>query len=151
MVSCFLRFGDNDLFISLSNLSLALAEGKFTDEARLNVTEGKEVPPKNADGDIKIYDISLSDTDIKETDTVALRILNANRDKVTAWVMKGGKWEQVKVGSRGKYAVLQTKGTHNVICVKYSEKGFNFIWLIVVALTVCVISVIFLKRKKRRK
>lgn len=132
-------------------LSLALAEGEFTDEARLSVAESEEAPPKDADGTIKVYDISLLNTDIKETDTVTMRILNENKEKVTAWVLKSGKWEQIKASDRGKYAVVQAQGTHNVICLKYSKRGFNFIRMLIALLAACVIFVIFFLKKKRKK
>lgn len=131
-------------------LPLALAEGEFTDEARLNIAKSEEVPPKKADDSIKVYDISLSNTNIQETDTVTMRILNENKDKVTAWVLKSGKWEQIKTSDRGKYTVLQTQGTNNVICLKYSKKEFNFVWLVVALLAACVIFGIFMKKKKRK-
>lgn len=131
-------------------LALALAEGEFTDESRLNIAPSKELPPKSAAGTVKVYDISLSNTDIKETDNVVLRILNENKDKVTVWILNEGKWEQIKAYNRGKYAVLKTQGTHNVICLKYSKREFNFIWLLVTLLAACVTFVIFLKKRKKK-
>ena len=127
-------------------LALALAEGEFTDEARLNIKESEKEPPKNSGSTSMVYDISLSNTDIEKTDPVTLRILNENKDKVTAWHLKDGEWEQLKTSDRGKYTVLQTRGTHSVICLKYTKKGFSFIWLILIVLAGCACT-LFLKRK----
>lgn len=131
-------------------LALALAEGRFTDKAELNITDSNQKPPASADGNIKVYDISLSNTDIRGNDTVTLRILNENKDKVTAWILKGDKWEKVETTDKGKYVLLQANGTQNTICLKYVEKNFSFIWIGLIMVIVLFSAFLLFKQKYRK-
>ena len=133
-------------------LALALAEGEFTDKAELHISESSENPPEREIGRIKVYDVSLKNTDIKEDGETAIRVLNENKDKVTAWILKDGKWKKTDVSKRGKYVIMQTKGTDNTICLKYEKRNFVFlkifIPLILIAAAVC--GGMLLKRRKKR-
>ena len=131
-------------------LALALAEGKFTDKAELNIIDSNQKPPASADGNIKVYDISLSNTDIKENDTVTLRILNENKDKVTAWILKGDKWEKVETTYKGKYILLQATGTQNTVCLKYEERNFIFVWVSLIVIIVLSSAFLLFKQKYRK-
>lgn len=128
-------------------LSLGLVEGNFTDKAELHVTGSTEKPPVSTDGSIKVYDVSIINTDIKDSDTVTVRILNENKEKVKAWVLKDGTWEEIKSTERGKYVILEITGTKNTICLRYTEREFNFIWLLP-ALFICLIIAAIIIRKK---
>lgn len=131
-------------------LALGLAEGEFTDKAVLHITESSETPPAKANGNVKLYDTSLSGTDIKRGDTVTLRILNENKDNVTAWQLKDGNWEQLETAKRGKYVILQTTGPDSTICLQYMKTNMNFILFIIIALVI-MLMLIIVKKKKRRK
>ena len=63
-------------------LALALCEGEFTDEAELHITDSTQKSPAETDGEIKVYDISLINTNLKDGDTVTMRILNDNKEKL---------------------------------------------------------------------
>lgn len=65
-----------------------------------------------------------------------MRILNENKDKVTAQVLKNGTWEKVKTTNKGKYVILETTGTQNTISLKYEQRDFNVFWLILIVLLV---------------
>ncbi len=133
-------------------LALALAEGEFTDSAELHITESKEKPPVEKKENIKVYSVSLADTDIKEGDTVTVRLLNENKDRVTAWLLNNGKWERIETSSRGKYAVMRLKGTQNTVCLKYDKTAFGFLWIIFIfmILIAAAVSVAVIIKKRRK-
>lgn len=131
-------------------LALALTEGKFTDKAELHITDSIEAPPAKAVGNVKVYDVSLSNTDIIDSDTVTIRMLNESKDKVTAWVLKDSDWEKVKTTERGKYVVLQTAGTSNTVCLQYTEKDFNFIWIIFIVIIIVFLVLLLVKRQHKK-
>lgn len=128
-------------------LALGLVEGEFDDKAELHITDSSSEPPVNPNSSIKVYNISLCHTDIQENETVAVRILNENKSKVTAWILNGNNWEKVKTSDKGKYTILETNGTQNTICLKYTENNFNIIWIILIA--IIIISLICLLMKKQ--
>lgn len=131
-------------------LALALAEGEFTDEAELHIADSSELPPEHTDGSVRVYDISLANTELAADDTVTLRILNENKDNITAWVLQDGRWEKVKALKRGKYAVLETKGTESTVCLRYESKNRAVLW-VTLGLTAVGIGAVLLLRKRRKK
>lgn len=131
-------------------LALALCEGEFTDKAELHVKNSAQKPPVNEIGDVKVYDISLLNTDIKDDDTVKVRILNENKDKVTAWVSKNGNWEKVKVAYRGKYVIMETMSNDSAVCLKYEKREMKIILIIIISAIILLSSFLFLKRKYRK-
>lgn len=111
-------------------LSLALAEGEFTDESELHVRENTKCSLPSHEGNVKAYDVILKNTSVGDTDKVTLRMLNENKDKVTAWVLKNGDWEKVKVRERGKYVLLENVGPKGTICLRYEDKGLMVLWIV---------------------
>lgn len=132
-------------------LALCLAEGEFTDEAVLTVTENKKEKPKNAYGNTKVYDVSVLGTDIKDDDVVVLRVLNKEKDNVTAYVLNGGEWEKTDVSYKGKYVVLKTKGTDNTIFLKYEKRNMTILVLGILAGLFFVLTLVCLKKKYKKK
>lgn len=130
-------------------LSLALAEGEFTDKAALHVIESAEPQPAKTFGNTAVYDILLSNTDIQPNDIVKIRILNENRDHVTAWCKKDGEWKQLDTEARGKYVILTASGAKNTICLQYTKAAFNFLWLIVLALAAGIITLLVVRIKRK--
>ena len=126
-------------------LALALCEGKFTDKAELHITDGTQKPPVNTIGNVKVYDISLLNTAIKDSDAIKTRILNENKNKVTSWVLKNGNWEKVKATYRGKYVILETTGPNSTICLKYEKREIKIFWIIIIF--VLLIAFLILKKK----
>ena len=129
-------------------LSLALAEGAFTDKAELHINRSEAQPPKNVAGNVRVFDIELENTDIAENDPVTIRVLNADHSTVTAWRLNNNKWEKTKVRSRGKYIVLDTMGANSTICLNYTKKEPGFIWVIIAAFILSgSAALIIIKRK----
>lgn len=134
-------------------LSLALAEGEFTDKAELHINKSDAAPPKSVMGNSEVYDISLKNTDITGNDPVTVRILNENRDSVTAWILQDNNWEEIEVRSRGKYVILDTVGPDSTICLQYTKRNFVpvLIGVIVFILIGVAISVATKKNGGKRK
>lgn len=132
-------------------LSLVLAEGKFTDKAKLNISESNEKPPVSDTENISLYNISLLNTDIKSNENVTLRLLNENKDKITAWVLNDGTWEKVKTSSRGKYVIMQTNGTSNTICMKYEKRNFTVLIPIIILSAVMLVLILLIIKHKKTK
>lgn len=135
-------------------LALALAEGEFTDAAELHIAENKEKPPVKTDENVKVYGVSMTNTDIKADDEVTVRVLNENKDKVTAWRLNDGEWEKLNVSDKGKYVIMQLKGEQNIICLKYDGRRFGFVGITIVVLIAAVAAAgvfmwkFYIKRKK---
>lgn len=132
-------------------LSLALAEGEFTDEAKLIVNKSDITPPVKMTDSIAVYDISLINTDISDNEDVTLRIINENKDKVTAWVFDGDDWTEVNTGRKGKYVILSVKGTQNTVCLKYEEGGIGFLIPLAAIMVVAGLAFLFIKKLKSKK
>lgn len=136
-------------------LSLALAEGEFTDKASLHIRESDKMPPADANGITKVYDISLFDTDIQADGTVTVRLLNESenksKEKVTVWQLKDGKWEKLKASERGKYVIVEITGAESTVCLQYSKKASNPIIIISVIILLSVCVCVILRKKLKRK
>lgn len=127
-------------------LALALCEGEFTDKAVLHISLSDKEAPTNTLGVVKVYDVSILNTDIGDTDTVNVRILNENKDKVTAWRMSEGKWEKIKTTDKGKYVIVEAIGSESTFCLKFEESSFN-IWIALI-IVLAVVIVILIKSGK---
>lgn len=133
-------------------LPIALAEGEFTDEARLHIDDSVDAPPVEKADNISVFDISLTDTDIGESDTVTVRLLNENKDRITVWRRNYGGWEKIKTSKKGKYAVAELVGTKNTVCIKYDKKSSALVWIIpFVLIFACGAAVIVIRKKRFKK
>ena len=133
-------------------LSLALAEGEFTDMAALHVTESGKEPCKSAYGNVKVYDILLSGTSLSDSDTVTLHLLNEKKENVTVWRLNGDTWEQTDTTKRGKYIIVQVNGTNNTLCLQYSKIEHKYLFIIIAsALTAALAAFLILIKRKAKK
>ncbi len=133
-------------------LSVILCEGSFTDEAKICITQGVAKPPIAQDDRVKVCDVTILNSDIKDTDSVKMRVLNENYDKVTLWALKNGEWTKVKTSERGKYVSFEIKGASNTICLKYEKSHTVYVIIgLVVLAAVAAFAVIRRKRKKNMK
>lgn len=131
-------------------LAVALAEGKFTDKAKLNVKESKENPPVKAGENVKVYDISLLNTDVKPDETVVLRMINENKSNVSVWVLTDGEWQEIETKDKGKYVKFQMTGTDNTICLRYEGRNVKTL-MITVFVTAAVFAVLIIIRSGRKR
>lgn len=133
-------------------LALALCEGEFTDEAELHVSDSAEKPPIGAEDNVKVYELSLLHTEVRDGDSVRFRLLNENKDKVSAWILQNGKWEKLKTAEKGKYVLLEGNGTQQTICLRYTAKSFFVLRSVfsIAAVMLLIAGIVWLKKKRNR-
>ena len=101
-------------------MSLALAEGNFTNEAELHIfANAEEAPPIQAKGDTVVYDVILDDREIADKAKTTLRLLNEEKERVSVWQKAGEAWKELDTKSRGKYVVCTIEGTEGTLCISY--------------------------------
>ena len=134
-------------------LSLALAEGKFTDRAVFHVTPSDRAPCEQAKLESKVYDLTLEGTDIGEGETVTVRVANPNKDDVRAWVWTENGWQETSVTARGKYAVITVNGPKATVCLEYTPRELHILLPILAALLVIggIACGIWLHKKRKKK
>lgn len=132
-------------------LALALCEGEFTDKAKLHILKSDVNSPKNIVGNTVCYNISLLNSKVSEDDDTTFRILNEDKQKVTAWILKNGKWEKIKTSSKGKYVVLKAKGGENTVCLKYEKRSLSILAIILFLIIIALAVALLLIKKKKIK
>ena len=98
-------------------LSLALAEGRFTQEAVLHVTESGQAPPEGASAEAAVWEVSLTGTELGAADPVPLRLLSPG-GKAQVWQYRDGQWRQVESTLNGQYLMLTMEGTQGTFCIQ---------------------------------
>lgn len=100
-------------------LPLVLAEGLFFAEAAPEVRDSALAPPDGERGeDWDIWEITMTGTELTETDSVPLRLLNRSGGKARVWQYVGGRWEEVEARANGHYLLLTMSGTSGVFCIR---------------------------------
>ncbi len=133
-------------------LSLALAEGRFTQEAVLHVSDSAQTPPKkDAEGAVT-WDISLAGSMLGPEDVLPLRLLSPGED-AEVWQYQNGQWVAVDTTRNGQYLLLTMEGTQGTFFLQ--PKG-NGLWIPVLltadgAAGLGVLLLIASKRKRAKK
>lgn len=133
-------------------LSLALAEGRFTQEAVLHVSDSAQTPPKkDAEGAVT-WDISLVGSMLGPEDALPLRLLSPGED-AEVWQYQNGQWVAVDTTRNGQYLLLTMEGTQGTFFLQ--PKG-NGLWIPVLltaggAAGLGVLLLIASKRKRAKK
>lgn len=129
-------------------LSLALAEGEFTNQAELHIFENDtEEAPKAAVGRTVLYDIILEDENLDASQPVTLRLLNEKKEKVSIWQKNGTEWTELTVKDRGKYVVCEMDGAEGTLCLRYVEGTRVMMFVLPVCIAAGGVLVFVLKRK----
>ena len=103
------------------NLSLALAEGRFTREAALHVSSAVQAPLAE-DGSYPVaWTITLTGTDLGSGAQVPLRLLDTTGGRGEVWQQREGKWQQVEAVRNGQYLMLTMDGTEGTFCIRSAE------------------------------
>lgn len=107
--------------------SLGLAEGQFSDEAVLHVTDSSDEPPKEAKASehVTVWDVSLLGTNITDSDIVPVRLLNEGGGKAHVWHKIDGEWEEVKADVNGHYLKIDMTGTKETFCIASNSLQFD--------------------------
>lgn len=136
-------------------LSLALAEGRFTDEAVLSVADSTQAPPKkDAEGAVT-WDVSLTGSGLGQDDLLPLRLLSPNGGDADVWQYQDGQWVAVEARRNGQYLLLTMEGTQGTFFLQPREGGP---WLVILpaaagaaGLVVLLVAVGKVRRKKKQK
>lgn len=133
-------------------LSLALAEGRFTQEVVLHVTEGIQPPPPDAGEGAVVWKVSLTGISPDSQERTPLRLLNPGEGKTALWRYESGRWEKMETAQNGQYLLADMTGAEGIFCLQ-SRTGLP--WLIpAVGAGLLILLFLFLavgKRRKRKK
>ena len=131
--------------------SLALAEGQFTEDVSLRVTESSVTPPGGA-GDSPVWDVTLEGAE--PVDPIPVRLLCPGKH-ATVWQYVDGSWEKRDATVNGSYLALTMNGTTGTFCVvSHTIHIPSWIWIIpAVLILLILLRIVFgrLKHKKARK
>ena len=120
------------------NLALALAEGRFTEDAGLEVANSSQTPPGSG---------SAEDAE------VPIRLLNRGGGKASVWQLVDGQWHPVDAAANGHYLLLTMAGTTATFCIRSAQRGP---WLLVVLLAAALLMLLavvllVIRRQKKKK
>ena len=99
-------------------LSLALAEGRFTEDAVLHVQDSSQAPPSGAEGKAVVWDVSLTGVDLEEGAVLPLRLLNQGGGKAVVWQYQDDQWRQVEAVQNGQYLLVEMEGLQGSFCIQ---------------------------------
>jgi len=136
-------------------MSLALADGDYTDEAELHIfANAEEAAPAQAKGKTVVYDVILEDRDLSDTEKTTLRLLNENKEKVSVWQKNGEDWKELDTKNRGKYVVCKIDGTEGTLCISYegaAKKTLLFVCMAGIAAVAVIFGAVKLKKGRKQK
>lgn len=134
-------------------LALAMADGQFTQDAALTVRQSDQAPPQEVqDKDtVRVWELSLTGTDLTEQDTVSLRLLSSGGGCASVWQYRDGAWHKVDTKQNGHYLLLDMEGTSGTFCVSSSPHSGAVLLLAVAAVLLVALVVILAVRRKRQK
>lgn len=133
-------------------LALALAEGRFTGDAVLQVSDSVRTPPasEKPGQQMDVWDITLSGTELGEDDAVPLRLLNRGGGSAAVWQLVDGQWQTVETTANGHYLLLTMTGTAGTFCVRSAQNSMLLVWLAAAAAAI-LLAVLVRKRLSKRK
>ncbi len=95
----------------------ALVEDIFTEDTSLTARISDKTPPEEADGKQHVvYEVTLENGGISETDSFALRLLNPY-EKAVVYGCAGEVWTELESKSRGQYLQVDMTGTQEYFCI----------------------------------
>ncbi len=132
------------------DLALALAEGQFTQDARLTVQPAQgEVPAGEADG--QVWEVTLTGADLDGSATVPVRLLNQQGKRAAVWQLVDGAWQRREATVNGSYLCLTMTGTSGVFRVAPAPMGRLLPVLLAAAALLIALLLVVRGAKKRRK
>ena len=130
----------------------ALVEDIFTEDTSLTARISDKTPPEEADGKQHVvYEVTLENGGISETDSFALRLLNPYENAVV-YGCAGEVWTELESKSRGQYLQVDMTDTQEYFCIV--EETTNKLLIIggsAAAAVVLLMLVALRKRSARRK
>ena len=135
------------------SLALALAEGRFTEDAALQVANSAQTPPDggSAKDVTDVWTLTLTGTDVAEGGEVPIRLLNRGGGKASVWQLTDGGWQPVDFTVNGHYLLLTMAGTTATFCVRSSQGGPWLLVLLAAALLAVLAAVLLVLRHRKKK
>lgn len=134
-----------------NKLALALAEGQFTDNVHLHISDGTATPPVTSGADAKVLTVSLTGTRLGSSDTIPIRLLNAGCGNASVWRLDGGSWQNVPFEKSGQYLLLEMTGTENTFCIQPQQTDIMPIVIIAAAAVAVIVIIILIVRAVKKK
>lgn len=99
--------------------ALALAEGVFTEEARLQAAEADLPVPANLPqkAETYIHTLKLENTGLTDTAVTRIRLLQQTEGTSAVLVMRGGDWEELPTEQIGQYLQVEMRGCEESFCI----------------------------------
>lgn len=138
---------------------VALAEGTFTEEAKIQIEDYVGKTPEEAPvGSIcHFYKVTLENTSLGEDAVTRVRLLREEEGDATVYRLDNGKWVKAKSKTLGSYEETEMHGTEAIFCVSTLKKEINWGMIIVIAVMTVVILVLLavilklIKKQKKQK
>ncbi len=138
---------------------VALAEGTFTEEAKILIEDYSGAAPEEAPvGSVcHFYKVTLQNTNLGEEAVTRVRLLREEEGKASVYRLENGKWVKQSSKSLGSYEETEMRGTEGCFCVCTVRKEINWGTLLVIAALTLVILILLLvivklmKKQKKQK
>ena len=115
----------------------ALVEETFTEDTVLKVSISSLTPPDQVvEKEYVTYEVSLENSNIKDNDVFAIRLLNPYED-AQVWGLSNGVWTQLESKGRGQYLQVDMTGPQEIFCIV--KTGSNIIMIIAGAVGAAVV------------
>lgn len=128
-------------------LALALAEGRFTEEAVLHVQPAALSSTAPTEG--VLWDVSLTGADLEQGEEVALRLLNTTGGRAEVRRYQDGQWVPLDAEANGSYLIVTMRGPRGTFNVAPAQ---GIPWLIPAAVCggAALAALVLIVGKRRR-
>ncbi len=129
----------------------ALVEQIFTEETALKVAISNMASPEAAqDKEHAIYNVTLENGNIGDSDTFAVRILNPY-EKAVVWGYRDGVWTECESKSRGQYLQVEMTGSREAFCVIEETTDVRSFIVAGVAAAAALLLIVLIKKGRSRR
>ena len=133
----------------LRAVSLALAEGQFTQDAQLHVRPSAQAAPQQAEG-AAVWEVCLAGTGLPAEAQVPLRLLDQTGGGGQLWQYRDGRWREVEAQVNGQYLLLTMDGLSAVYCIVPGTRAAPAA-LVAAGAALLAAGVLLARAKRRRK
>lgn len=126
--------------------SLALADGQFTSQAVLAVTDSARSAPAGASPEANVWDVTFTGTDLGDDAVLSLRLLCPGGGTVRAY--RNGGWQTLDAQVNGSYLIVEMRGISETFCV---EPAPSVPAALIAAAVLAVLLLLVLVRKLAKK
>ena len=131
-------------------LALALAEGRFTEEAVLHIQPAALSSTAPTEG--VLWDVSLTGTDLEQGEDVTLRLLNTTGGRAEVRRYQDGQWVLLDAEANGSYLIVTMRGPCGTFNVAPAQ---GILWMIPAAVSggaaLTALALIAGKRQRAKK